>query len=239
MALKHHWKFNNNLQDAIGDLHLTNVVGTPAYGNNKDGVANSCLDNSVVWYAYSDIYDVFNIDQRSISFWYKNVNDTTLRTYFSDSAFIVDGSNTNIRIRRNNSTTGQLSIIIDTPINNWNNIIFTINRDGIKKLFIDGVLKGIITNTWTYLTTTLKCFAVNATTTSGISGSSVQKDFDEIKYFDHILTDGGVTTIGQVASLDSEVWQLYISGVNNIPAYTLNSATEIAGTSAKLSWNES
>lgn len=250
MALKHHWKFNNNLQDAVGDLHLTNVVGTPAYTSNKDGVANSCLDNSVAWYAYSDNTTGLSYNQRSYSFWIDSPSDfaySSIAVIYQDKMFIIlkQFNTRNIwlvyrsDINWCNSYVGLSGSYLGVT-GDWAHVCLTINNDGIKKIFINGILKGVITNTIAPIDDiSLSGVLVNKfRSLSGFSENN-PKNVDEIKIFDHILTDGGVTTIGQPASIDSEVWQLYIAGVNNIPAYTLNPATDITGTSARLTWSES
>lgn len=249
MALKHHWKFSNNLQDSVGDLHLTNVVGTIAYTANKDLISNTALDCSVDFRAYSNNTTELGEAQRSYSLWAKKNLSTNSQTLYMDRVFkiVMDNSSNGIFLyfKSGNyidytyesiSYTGLSAIVSE---NEWFNLIITNNNDGAKKIFINGVLVN-------YRVTTITPSVTGYPVHIGITpfndiGSSYQNrtNIDEIKYFDHILTDGGITTIGQPASLDSEVWQLYISGVNNIPAYTLNPATDITGTSARLNWNES
>lgn len=249
MALLHHWKFNGNLQDAVGDLHLTNVVGTPAYTSNKDGVANSCLDNSASWYASSNSTLECGDSQRSYSFWIKKDSDVnTHMGIYQDRMFFIEKEAKNISLKyRANSSWATYPVLADNGVFDgassgiWINICFTINNNGVKKMFINGILKSIIINTIAptdsidYSSVFINAFRIASTI---FSYPSV-KDIDEFKYFDHILTDGGLTAIGQVASVDSEVWQLYISGVNNMPPYILNPATDITGTSARLTWSES
>lgn len=248
MALKHHWKFNGNLQDAVGDLHLTNVVGTPAYTSNKDGVANSCLDNSVEWHAYSDNTTELSDVQRSYSFWIENPSDVyydSLNIY-QDKMFSIkkDSSNKIVLMYRQNiywsgSFAGLAGSLLGVT-GDWFHVCLTINNDGVKKIFINGILKGVITNTIApFDDVSLSGVVINKFRYWAGACDKNIKNVDEIKYFDHILTDGGVTTTEQTASIDSEVWQLYISGVNNIPPYTLNPATDITGTSARLTWSES
>lgn len=244
MALKHHWKFNGNLQDAVGDLHLVNVVGTPAYTSNKDVVANSCLDNSVAWYASSDSTLECGDAQRSYSFWIKKDSDTTNnQSIFQDRFYWIYRQYNNIAIQYRYSSSYTTLLFLDASnilsgisIDEWFNIIITLNNNGLKKVYINGVLKFTASSNITPFDGSYPVF-INIRSPSGQYPQ--KSNIDEIKYFDHILTDGGITTVGEVASLDSEVWQLYLAGVNNIPAYTLNPATDITGTSAKLSWNES
>lgn len=241
MALKHHWKFSNNLQDAVGDLHLTNVVGTPAYTSNKDGVANSCADFDTTWYGYSGALtpDIVleNATEFTYSFWVYVPNmylqqqniyvgrisegSGNLGLYLSGYAlyFPSNGGTKNFTITRDN---------------NWHHYILKYSSTGIKA-FEDGILKYSTSNTKYTANRNNVVFGIGVNLTS----YKLNTELDEFKFFDHSLTDGGVTTIGQAAALDSEVWQLYLAGVNNIPAYTLNPATDITGTSAKLTWNES
>lgn len=249
MALKHHWKFNGNLQDAVGDLHLTNVVGTPAYTSNKDGAANSCVDNSVDWYAYSYNTVELSDPQRSYSFWIENPLDTfsTRIPIYQDKMFHVGkpfSSRSIFLWHRSDIRWTQvgsgLSGSFEGVIGDWIHVCITINNVGVKKMFINGILKGIVTNT--------------IAPVDDISRSSVlinryrhindtmfganPKNIDEFKYFDHILTDGGLTTVGQAASVNSEVWLLYLDGVNNRPRYTLNEATNVTATTATVSWTK-
>lgn len=247
MALKHHWKFNNNLQDSVGDLHLTNVVGTPAYTSNKDGVPNSCLDNSSKWYAYSRYTTELSDAQRSYSLWIQTPSPSSgYCAIYQDKMYMIHANSNDLDVLYLTKS-GQweelalvLSVSLEGVIGEWINVCITINNDGVKKLFINGILKNIITN------------SISPTGSMSYGGVLINKfrnssgfhygnavNIDEIKYFDHILTDGGVAAVDQTASADSEVWQLYLSGVNNVPAYTLNPATNITGTSAKLTWNES
>jgi hypothetical protein len=249
MGLKHHWKFNNNLQDAVGDLHLTNVVGTPAYTSNKDGVANSCLDNSAAWYAYSDNTTGLSYSQRSYSFWIENPsgNYSDRLQIYQDKMFHIGKSTNSNNITlyyRNNINWSDTSVGLVGSLlgvtGDWIHVCFTINNDGIKKIFINGILKGVITNTIAPTDdVSLSGVLINKLRNWAAFNYNNIKNVDEIKFFDHILTDGGIMTVGEVASLDSEVWQLYLAGVNNLPPYTQNPATDITGTSAKLSWNES
>lgn len=251
MALKHHWKFNGNLQDAVGDLHLTNVVGTPAYTSNKDGVANSCVDNSVDWYAYS--YDTVELSdpQRSYSFWMQTPSPSEKFYIYQDKMFYIakpySDNHISLYYRTNvnwNSAESGLRGSLEGVIGDWINVCITINNDGVKKMFINGILKGIVTNTIapvddTYLSGVLinrfryfyRVYGIEVYGTN-------PKNVDEFKYFDHILTDGGVTTVGQAASVNSEVWLLYLDGVNNRPRYTLNEATNVTATTATVSWTK-
>lgn len=248
MALKHHWKFNNNLQDAVGDLHLTNVVGTPAYGNNKDNIANSTADCNGTWYVSTDALTTGIEEEQNISysFWIKQGSASGYRWIYSGRSKPISNegmfaivNDTGIRVQLQTNTGREYwdySGILDNN-GEWQNIIITINISSqLIKIFNNRVLKKTQTTNGTSIVTTTQPIILFAAT-GGIGKMPIP--IDEFKFFDTVLTDGGVTTAGQSASLDSEVWRLYISGVNNIPAYTLNPATEITGTSARLSWNES
>ena len=250
MALKHHWKFNGNLQDAVGDLHLTNVVGTPAYTSNKDGVANSCLDFSGdYWYAYSYNTVELSDPQRSYSFWIENPSDSYRYAFYiyQDKMFAVQkrrwSNNIFLRYRRDKNWDGGvdvLSVSLEGVIGEWINVCITINNDGVKKMFINGILKGIVTNTIAPVDdVSLSGVLINGDRSAyRIYTSDAKKNIDEFKYFDHILTDGGVTIVGQAASVNSEVWLLYLDGVNNRPRYTLNEATNVTATTATVSWSK-
>jgi hypothetical protein len=241
MALKHHWKFNNNLQDAIGDLHLTNVVGTPTYTSNKDGVANSCADFDTTWHGYSEALPpdsiLENATEFTYSFWLYVPNISLPLQNIYVGRMSEGSGNFGIYISSNAlvfpSNNGGQSFII-TRDNNWHHYVIKYSTSGIKS-FEDGVLKYSTTNTKYTRTQNKVIFGVGV----NLTNYKLNTPLDEFKFFDHSLTDGGVTTIGQAASLDSEVWQLYLAGVNNIPAYTQNTATDITGTSARLTWNES
>lgn len=249
MALKHHWKFNGNLQDAVGDLHLTNVVGTPAYTSNKDGVANSCVDNSTKWYAYSNNTVELSDSQRSYSFWMENPSDIyPLRCYiYQDKMFMFyvreDQSRDTISLacRYNiNWYPGHvLSVSFLGVTEDWIHVCITINNVGVKKIFINGILKGTVTNTIAPVDdVSLSGVLINGFRDAYSLSGENRKNVDEIKYFDHILTDGGVTTVGQAVSVNSEVWLLYLDGVNNRPRYTLNEATNVTATTATVSWTK-
>ena len=106
-------------------------------------------------------------------------------------------------------------------------------------MFINGVLKGVVTSTIAPVDDISRSGVLinryrHADDLFGANGSNI----DELKYFDHILTDGGVTMVGQTASVDSEVWLLYLDGVNNRPRYTLNEATNVTATTATVSWTK-
>lgn len=245
MALIHHWKLNNNLQDAVGDMHLSNVVDTPVYGNNKDGIANSATTQNLTWSAYSSDTLLEN-SKKSVSVWLKKSSDNSGTTIFSDGIHeyrYISGAMGMIQCSdllnygRSNTAYDQL---LEINFDEWFNLIFVIDYTGYTKFFVNGVLKRIFSNSWTNYGANKRVSVNGCWDRFGIfqkNGNS--SDSDEIKLFDHILTDGGVTTTGQTASLNSEVWQLYLAGVNNIPAYTMNPATDIAGTSARLTWSES
>lgn len=243
MALKHHWKFNGNLQDAVGDLHLTNVVGTPAYTSNKDGVANSCVDNSSKWHAYSDNTTEFSDAQRSYSLWIQTPSpSSSYCVIYQDKMYVFLTFSNNLEVHYRDSESWSSSTVLSVPMtsveNEWLHVCITINNSGVKKLFINGILKSIKTN------------SISPRDSMRDSGASINagrnprypnpnlKSVDEIKYFDHILTDGGVTTVGQAASVNSEVWLLYLDGVNNRPRYTLNEATNVTATTATVSWTK-
>ncbi len=246
MALKHHWKFNGNLQDAVGDLHLTNVVGTPAYTSNKDGVPNSCVDNSSEWYAYSGYTTEFSDAQRSYSFWMQTPEQVSELAIYRDEMFYIMKqyiTNSISLLYRSSALWGAefsgLTGSLEGAIGEWINVCITVNNDGVKKMFINGILKGIVTNTIApvddiYLSGVL----INRFRKFSSYFYPNTKNIDEFKYFDHILTDGGVTTVGQIASVNSEVWLLYLDGVNNRPRYTLNEATNVTATTATVSWTK-
>jgi hypothetical protein len=240
MALKHHWKFNNNLQDAIGDLHLTNVVGTPTYTSNKDGVANSCADFDTTWYGYRGTLTE-NIEENTnytYSFWLKRTPTADIRSIYTGK--IDKFGRTIYTLNTNNLVFGDPAnffIATMSLTNEWNHYVLTINKTNTTlKIFENGILIYLSNSISNSITTMNDKIYIGSSSTGGYI---FNKELDEFKIFDTTLTDGGVTTIGQTASLDSEVWQLYLAGVNNIPAYTQNPATDITGTTARLSWNES
>lgn len=246
MALKHHWKFNGNLQDAVGDLHLINVVGTPAYTSNKDGVANSCLDNSVSWYAYSHNTTELSDSQRSYSFWIQTPPPLGGLAIYQDRMFHIakDYLVNGISLAYRSSTLWDYDLTglygeFSSIENEWIHVCITINNVGVKKMFINGILKGIVTNTIAPVDDIYRSGVLINRFRNGdaISGAN-PKNVDEFKYFDHILTDGGVTIVGQAASANSEVWLLYLDGVNNRPRYTLNEATNVTATTATVSWTK-
>ena len=242
-TLLHHWKFQNNLQDAVGDVHFSNTNGTPAYTANKDGIANSCLDNSTSWYAHStEQVTEFGDATRTYSFWVKTPETTSKSFIYQDRMFCIDRSfdSTGIAVYYRTSSTYATAVAMNC-LNIWDNftagewvhMCLTIENDGDKKLFVNGILRHIGTSTISPYDGSWETIINKFKNNSGYFYENVL-NVDEMKYYSGILTDGGATVVGEQAT--EEVWELYLSGVNNINALTLNEARNVTESQAYLTW---
>lgn len=267
-TLKHHWKFNGNLQDAVGDCHLVDG-GIPTYVQNKDGVDNSAMQpvEGQLTKSYS-ITDGFEkgSDNFSYSFWCRFVDAHIGPPDGSDGQIIYRGltgmggatifvNNWYNQYRPVFSAVfyynGGNSWGIDDAaatteyIESWHFITITVESDIFGegnydanytvRIYIDGVLRNTPSATHTGK---IKWNMPNAIGFGGTSKNSPNIQIDEFKFFDGILDDGGLTVKGQIAKPNSEIWLLYLDGVNNRPRYTLNEATNVTATTATVSWTK-
>lgn len=267
-TLKHHWKFNENLQDAVGDCHLVDG-GIPTYVQNKDGVDNSAMQpvkgQMTKSYSITDGLEKGS-DSFSYSFWCRFVDadipldagsygqiiyrglvtyDYTICVNMDNRskeyrpvfrAIFSSGSRSHWTIDRETTTTEY--------IESWHFITITVESDifgeddrdanYIVRIYIDGVLR----NTPSAIHTGKIMYEANTIGFGGNVERSQNIQIDEFKFFDGILDDGGLTVKGQIAKPNSEIWLLYLDGVNNRPRYTLNEATNVTATTATVSWTK-
>lgn len=265
-TLKHHWKFNENLQDAVGDCHLVDG-GIPTYVQNKDGVDNSAMQpvkgQMTKSYSITDGLEKGS-DNFSYSFWCRFVDagigpdahpswgqiiyiglaaynyticvNTRYGRY--DPVFAASFSSGGY------SWTVGGEAVTTEYIESWHFITITVESDifgednydanYIVRIYVDGVLK----NTPYAKHTGKITYNANTISFGGNVEASQNIQIDEFKFFDGILDDGGLTVKGQIAKPNSEIWLLYLDGVNNRPRYTLNEATNVTATTATVSWTK-
>jgi hypothetical protein len=257
-TLEHHWKFNGNLQDAVGDAHFVDGTTLPTYTQNKDGVDDSALYPSVDFdmKAYVQTEGFEENESFSYSFWHKfddvaaenesavywgrviAANGPPILLSTGSGRYILYCHGRFLPAAGGHSNRRFTAVVepVDTAyLQEWHFLTITMKRNTDTtitiKMYIDGILRGI-ENTPAGYAYDVQSYAPKI----GVGQSYCR--IDEFKFFNGALDDGGVGAVGQPAKPNSEIWLLYLDGVNNRPRYTLNEATNVTATTATVSWTK-
>lgn len=218
-----HWDFTDGrLTDVSGNGRDLTMVGTVASVADKDGNENNAIDFDGASKLVTPFAD--NILEPSISVWFKTDGTYSTKTcvsirgigkYFQGFGIFMYGHTISLM-----TNVGAADVIVNDPyINphdgNWHNAIAVYNKvEGCFKLYFDKKLIAKKANTANIVYTNTKYIGIGANP-SEIYPYYSNDIIDEVRIYDRVLTDGGITTLGEVAT--GEIAELYEMGVNYTP----------------------
>jgi len=245
-TVRHHWKFDGNLNDSVGNAHFTgcsNLNYKVKYTINKERQEGKALNNYPMWRkAYSsNVVDGFS-GKCAMSAWVQRSSSSSSSSGYSYGVvclfnlFGIGVEPTKVTFIQGSYSGGYRTVSIPSTIDygDWFHVLLQIDRTtGGLKGYINGVL--VVKYSTTAYTGPLPAssFFLNYNSLSPNQNYVNASNSDEIKVYDGWLTDGDIE-VGQQAK--GEVLELYFEGVNNIKRPTITQISNITHEGADVSW---
>jgi hypothetical protein len=203
MALIAHWPLNGNTNDISGNGYNPTTVGSVTYVPGKigsaglfDGTSDVCYINSTI----QQFENVFN-NNSSISFWYKLKSASTAAGVL---AMGPSGTNTRLHLvirAEGNFAIGFYANDFNTTffpvIDQWYHYTIILDKKNMKqRLFIDGVF-----HSERNVSSFLEIPSGSSFELGGYSGSAAFGELNDVRVYDHALTDMEIQEIARAKIL--------------------------------------
>lgn len=215
-----HWSFDNGslLDESGNNRHLAQATAKLVkFSSDKDGNANSCALIDLI-HSWLETPFSENVASPTISCWVKTNGNYGALVFIRGSGNFSEGfgiqywSTGYFSIQTAVSGTGEITSGNIAGNNNWQHVVATYDKiNGLLKIYVDKVLaliKSVSTTGITYhFEDNINNIKIGYNNYENFKGY-----LDEIRIYDRVLSDGGLTTLGQTAT--GEVAELYDMGVN-------------------------
>jgi len=184
-----YYNFNGNANESFGNTQINGTASAPLTNDRKNNLQSAYYFNRAQGhYLTVPNNSIFNFDTNrnfSVSLWFKTPQSSTVQRLFikgndpSYRASITADGKLEWRLFYGNGVNELVTSAQRVDDNLWHHAVFTLDRTGAAKIYLNGQEVASLTNTRTgTLTTTLPLYF----------GEAFEGSMDDVRFFDHVIS---------------------------------------------------